>query len=124
MDSEALPRAADAEHITEALRRSGVLGKSWVRDVRVESSRSTLLSRIIRLRLSYEGATDAPKSLILKPGLPARASEVAHSGHREVGFYIQAGATSAGVVPRCFEDTLTRILTIFGVKPIMAAVGA
>jgi aminoglycoside phosphotransferase (APT) family kinase protein len=103
MDSEALPRAADAEHITEALRRSGVLGKSWVRDVRVESSRSTLLSRIIRLRLSYEGATDAPKSLILKTGLPARASEVAHSGHREVEFYTQAGATSAGVVPRCFE---------------------
>ena len=80
MESEALPRAAHAEHITEALRRSGALGKGRVRDVMVENSRPTLLSRIIRLRLSYEGATDAPRALILKTGLPGRASEVGWRG--------------------------------------------
>jgi aminoglycoside phosphotransferase (APT) family kinase protein len=103
MESEALPRAAHADHITEALRRSGALGKEWVRDVKVESSRPTLLSRIIRLRLNYEGDTDAPRALILKTGLPGRSGDVVHSGHREVEFYSQAGATSAGVVPRCYE---------------------
>src|SRR5262245_30167337 len=100
MESEALPRAAYAEHVTEALRRSGVLGKVRVREVMVENSRSTLLSRIIRLRLSYEGATDAPRTLILKTGLPGRASDVMHSGHREVEFYAQAGTTSASVGAR------------------------
>lgn len=104
MELEHTPRAADAKHLTEALRRSGVLGKGQVRDAVVESSRTTLLSRIIRLRLSYEGATNAPSTLILKTGLPGRASDMLHSGHREVEFYTQvAAATSAGVVPRCFE---------------------
>jgi hypothetical protein len=98
-----LPRATNAEYLTEALRRSGVLGESSVREVAIENSRSTLLSRIIRLRLSYEGATDAPKSLILKTGLHTDASEATHSGHREVEFYAQAGPTVAGVVPHCFE---------------------
>ena len=102
-DSEALPRAAHAEHITEALRRAGALGRCQVCDVVVESSRPTLLSLIIRLRLSYDGPTDAPRTLILKTGLPTRGSDVVHSGHREVEFYTQAGATSVGVVPRCFE---------------------
>jgi aminoglycoside phosphotransferase (APT) family kinase protein len=103
MESEALPRAAHAEHITEALRRSGVLGAGWVRDVVVEGSRPTLLSRIIRLRLTYEGGADAPRALILKTGLPGRGGDVAHSGHREVEFYAQAAASSAGIAPRCYE---------------------
>src|SRR6266446_3748854 len=71
---EDLPRAAQPEYLTDALRRAGALGAGRVRDVVVESSKATILSRIIRLRLSYDGAAEeAPASLILKTGLPERA---------------------------------------------------
>jgi hypothetical protein len=70
--AEPLPIAASTEHLTDAFRRAGLLGDGRVSDV-VESSRDTILSWIIRLRLSYQGASDAPKSVILKTGLPERA---------------------------------------------------
>jgi hypothetical protein len=111
MTPEPLPLAADAKHLTEALRRCGALGDGRVRDVVVESSRPTLLSRITRLRVTYDGAVDAPGSLVLKTGLPDRAGDILDSdrreldsGRREVEFYTQvAGVTSARIVPRCFD---------------------
>ena len=71
----------------------------------MESSRATLLSRIIRLRLSYDGAANsAPRSVILKTCLPERADAKWNSGRREVAFYTQiAGAMTKSAVPRCFE---------------------
>ena len=58
---EDLPRAAQPEYLTDALRRPGALDAGRVCDVVVESSKATILSRIIRLRLSYDGPTaDAP----------------------------------------------------------------
>jgi hypothetical protein len=57
MAMETLPKAAGAEHLSGALRRSGELGDGRVRDVVVDSSRRTLLSHILRLRLTYEGAS-------------------------------------------------------------------
>ena len=63
MAPEPLPSAAGAEHLTAALRRSGVLGEGCVREVAVESSRPTLLSRIIRLQLTYDRAVGAPRDL-------------------------------------------------------------
>jgi hypothetical protein len=103
MDS--LPGAADAAHLTAALRRSGALGDGRVCQVDVESSRATILSRIIRLRLSYEGAAaGAPACLILKTGLPERAAAAWNSGRHEVAFYTElAAAMPARLVPRCFE---------------------
>ena len=102
MTTESLPSAAHAEHLTGALRRCGALGEGRVRDVVIESSRPTLLSHIIRLRLTYDDALDAPGSIILKAGLPDRG--LSHSGHREVEFYTQVAAVMpAGLVPRCFE---------------------
>jgi hypothetical protein len=78
---EDLPRAAQPEYLTDALRRSGALGAGRVRDVVVESSKATILSRIVRLRLSYKGAAqEAPTSLILKTGLPERAGVRWNSG--------------------------------------------
>ena len=69
--TDGLPPAATAAHLTDVLRRAGVLGSAAVREVAVESARSTILSRIICLRLSYDGATDdAPESLFLKTRLP------------------------------------------------------
>ena len=100
---EDLPPAAQPEYLTDALRRAGALGAGRVCDVGVESSKATILSRIIRLRLSYDGpAADAPASLILKTGLPER--EGRGRGRQEVAFYTHvAAAMSARLVPRCFD---------------------
>src|SRR5215472_10183115 len=52
---EALPRAAEPEYLTDALRRAGALGTGRVLDVVVESSKATILSRIVRLRETGRG---------------------------------------------------------------------
>jgi hypothetical protein len=105
MTTESLPKAADAEHLTEALRRAGALGEGRVCNVVAESSRATIVSRIIRLRLTYDGAVAAvPNSVILKTGLPDLAEGLLNAGRQEVAFYTQiASAMSAPPVPRCFE---------------------
>jgi phosphotransferase family enzyme len=104
MTSEPLPEGVSAEGLTHALRRCGVLGEGWVNDVAAESSRSTLLSRIVKLRLTYAGpAPDAPATMIFKTGLPERKSEERNGGRREVAFYRQVGANMrGGLLPRCF----------------------
>jgi hypothetical protein len=102
--TEPLPSAAQAEHVTWELRRSGVLGDGRVCKIAVESSRATLLLRIVRLRLTYDGAVDAPRPLIFKTGLPDRVDGLWNAGCQEVAFYTQiASVMSARVVPRCFE---------------------
>jgi hypothetical protein len=105
MTTEPLPKAADAQHLTDALRRANAIGDCRVSEVVVESSRPTILSRIIRLRLSYEGAAaGAPRTLILKTGLPERANAAWNSGRHEVAFYRDIASVTAGrLVPRCFE---------------------
>jgi|SRR5262245_12698237 len=103
--SDELPRAAQAEHVTDALRRSGVLGSGRVCDVAVKSARDTILSRIIRLRLTYDGDAGAsPKSLILKTGHPERANSRWNGGRQEVAFYANVvSALQTRVAPRCFD---------------------
>ena len=105
MTLDSLSRAARAEHLTDALRRSGALGEARVCDVAVASSRPTLLSQITRLRLTYDGAAaGAPSTVILKTGLPDRAGAQWNGGRQEVAFYTQvASAMSARLAPRCFE---------------------
>jgi hypothetical protein len=105
MTTQALPQAADAAHLTDALRRAGVLDDARVSEVAVESSQNTVLSRIIRLELRYDGeAPRAPKALILKTCHPDRAETFWFSGEREVAFYTQAAARMpSGIVPHCFE---------------------
>jgi len=105
MTAEPLPRAARPEYLTEALQRRGVLSDSRVCDVVVESSRATILSRIMRLRLSYDGTTaGAPASLILKVGLPERADARWNSGRHEVAFYTHvAEATPPALLPECYD---------------------
>jgi hypothetical protein len=103
--AENLPGAASPERLSKVLRECGALRGGHVRDVVVESSRETLLSRIIRLRLAYDGAVgDAPSSVILKTGLPERLGGSWTGGRGEVAFYSQvAAALSDCLVPRCFE---------------------
>jgi len=104
--TEPLPQAVLPEHLTDALRRSGVLGvNTCVSEATVESSRATILSRIIRLRLRYDGLSEnAPPTVILKTGLPERAGGGWNAGRQEVAFYQQvAGAVAPPATPRCFE---------------------
>lgn len=105
MTAEPLPTAAHAEHLTNALHRSGALGDGRVSNVMVESSRPTVLSRIIRLRLTYDGtAGDAPTAVVLKTGLPNRTDMTWNAGRQEVAFYTEvANAMTTRLVPRCFE---------------------
>jgi hypothetical protein len=105
MTRELLPQSVTPESLTLALRRSGVLSESRVGRVEAESARSTILSRIVRLRLAYEGeAATAPSSLIFKTGLPERLNGGWNAGRQEVEFYSKvAGATPPGILPRCFE---------------------
>lgn len=113
MIAEPLPAAADAEHLTDVLRRAGVLDDGRVSDVQVASSRATVLSRIIRLHLSYDNAaTNAPSSIFLKTGLPDRVNKTWNAGlnktwnagRQEVAFYENVGrATPAGLMPLCLE---------------------
>ncbi len=84
-----------------------MLGDGRVVSVEAEAPRDQLLSRIVRLRLAYEGAAvKAPRSLILKIGLPGDANDgpFVH-GVNEVAFYAKvAPAMPAGLVPRCFDS--------------------
>jgi hypothetical protein len=74
MTNNSLPEAAEANRLTDALRRAGVLGDACIREVSVDTSRATILSRITRLRLAYDRSdVETPKSAILKTGLPERA---------------------------------------------------
>ena len=100
-----IPEAIQAERLTATFRRTGVLGNSHVSHVTVESSRDTILSRIIRVRLNYGGAAgDAPRFLICKTSHPDRVGDALHAGRQEVAFYNQiAPMMAANIVPRCFQ---------------------
>jgi thiamine kinase-like enzyme len=99
-----LPDAARADHLTEALRRHGVLSAGRVRDVTTDAPRDTLVSRIVRLKLAYEGpAEKAPASLILKIPKPRDGAQDPTEA-REVQFYnTVAPATPAGLLLCCFD---------------------
>jgi hypothetical protein len=100
-----LLRLISADYLNAILERAGVLGDQHVRDVSIISDRPTLVSRIIRLRLTYDGTANfSPGSLIVKTGLPERQGTEWLNGHREVVFYSDvAPSLPAGLVPRCFE---------------------
>jgi hypothetical protein len=79
-----LPDAAKLDHLTDALRRHGVLSAGRVRDVTTDAPHDTLVSRIARLKLAYEGAAEkAPASLILTMWRPRDGVPEAWQG-REV----------------------------------------
>ena len=85
-----------------------MLGDGRVVSVDAEAPRDQLVSRIVRLRLGYEGAAAAaPPSLILKVGLPGDGNDgpFVH-GAGEVAFYAKvAPAMPTGLVPRCFNSS-------------------
>jgi hypothetical protein len=99
-----LANTVSASLVTAALRRCGALPEGTVRDVAIESSRDTILSRIARLRLEYDGdAGNAPQTVIMKTGRPERHSGGWITGRQEVEFYRNvAAAMTQRVVPCCF----------------------
>jgi Ser/Thr protein kinase RdoA (MazF antagonist) len=103
--TDPLPGAADAEHLTEALRRSGAVGAARVSHAAVMSAQKKLRSHTWRLHLNYEGrAEDGPDSVILKTGHLDGAGHPATTNDREIAFYRDvAPALPANLVPRCFE---------------------
>ena len=105
MTTHTPPESITPESLTLALRRSGALGHGRVSAVEAEQPRSTVLSRIVRLLLTYEGeAAGAPRTLIFKTGLPERLTGGWNGGRQEVEFYRKvAAATPPGLLPRCFE---------------------
>ena len=101
-----LRRLASADHLNAMLERADGLGGLHVRDVSIISDNPTLVSRIIRLRLTYDGPADGlPGSLIVKTGLPEQQGAAwSTNGPKEVAFYRDvAPSLPAGLVPRCFE---------------------
>lgn len=105
MTAEALPEAIDAGHITDALRRSGALGRAHVRNVSVISSLKKLRSHTLRLRLDYEGlAAGGPDSIILKSGHLDSTGRSTYANHHEIAFYRDVALVCpARLAPRCFE---------------------
>jgi hypothetical protein len=103
--TEALPGAADAERLTEALRRCGAISRARVCNVVALTSLKKLRSHTFRLRLEYEGPSEgAPTSLILKAGHLDGAGRSTYANRREIAFYREvASAASAQLVPLCFE---------------------
>src|SRR5262245_40592946 len=108
MATAALPAALNPSHLTDVLRRAGVLGDGQVTAVEAESSRDTLVSHIVRARLTYEGASDGPPHrLFLKTRRVGGPLTGVGLGGKEIDFYGRvAAAMPAGLVPRCFEAVL------------------
>jgi hypothetical protein len=104
MTATDLPSAAEPAALTATMREAGVLDRGAVSDVSVISDRPMLISRIIRLALTYQGeAPDAPQTLILKVPLPAFAKTLWQGGRHEVNFYRKpARVMPPRLVPGCF----------------------
>jgi hypothetical protein len=105
MTADDLPANLAADHLDSALRWAGALSNGRVVSARVVHSFTTVLSKLHRLKLDYEGADDsAPRHLYLKTDLPGRATAELSSGPREVAFYTTvAPLTPPGLLPRCFS---------------------
>jgi len=98
-------KAANPEHLTAALRNSGLHLDVRVSDVVVESSHTTVLSEITRLRPIYVGeASGAPRTIMLKTGRPDRLGDANwDAGRQEVAFYNEVAAAKPDQMLGCLE---------------------
>src|SRR5713101_5612368 len=106
--SDSIPDAATPEHLTDVLRRAGVLSAGKITSVSVDSSRQMILSTVMRLRLEVEGTPGAtPLSLFFKRRRPDSPIDAEAIGRAEVDFYSRvAPLTPGGLLPLCFEAAM------------------
>jgi len=81
-----VPPEAAAARLTGLLRGAGVFERGEVADLAVETSRDTLVSRITRLRLTYDVAVTPGPSHIFVPARRHRLL-LQGSGCSELAFY-------------------------------------
>ena len=100
-----VPPHAAPERLTAVLRRAGVLDRSEVVDVAVETSRDTLISRIARVRITYgDGQGHGPSHVFFKSQREGIDEQWRKLGRKEVTFYsLVAAATPTGLLPRCYD---------------------
>ena len=81
--------ALTAERLTEILRRKGHVAGSRIERIAIESSRTTLISAIARLRLEWSLDADepVPSRLFLKMSRPDHNAKLAAGVLKEVTFY-------------------------------------
>lgn len=94
------------DRLTAVLRAGGHLLRGRVERVAVESSRTTLISAIARLRLEWSLDADGalPSRLFLKMSRPDQNPDLAASVLKEVAFYdTVAPLMQPGIVPRCYD---------------------
>jgi len=99
-----VPPQATAERLTAILRRAGVLERGEVTDVAVETPREMLISRVTRLRLTYDRGDGGPSHVFFKTSREDTDPTVREFGRKEAAFYnVVAAATPPGLLPRCYE---------------------
>src|SRR5262249_41575896 len=105
MSTHVLPTAIEPARLTEVLRMAGILTDGRVMSVRSVHTFPTVLSRLHRLKIEYEGtAARAPHHLFLKSGPPGGRAAPLDSGRREVASYTTvAPSPPPGLLPRCFD---------------------
>ena len=99
----AVPPQLTPDQLTVLLRRAGVLAHGEVSEVAVETARDTLISHIVRLRLTYAGDA-GPSHVFFKTRRAGGDPALQQFGRKEAAFYLTvAGAMPAGLLPRCYD---------------------
>jgi phosphotransferase family enzyme len=100
-----LPAGTSPGRLTDLLREAGVLPGGRVADVATETARDTLISRIVRLRLTYDPpAPTGPTHVFVKTERENADPRWRDFVRKEVDFYRHAAPdTPAGLLPRCYE---------------------
>lgn len=94
------------DRLTAALQRRSHVPRGRIEGIAIESSRTTLISAIARLRLEWSLDADGrlPSRLFLKMSRPDQNPEVASGVLKEVAFYdTVAPLMPPGIVPRCYD---------------------
>ena len=101
-----VPSSLTAAYLTELLARAGRLpGGGRVTAVTEETTRTTLISTLVRVRLEYAGdGKSAPTHLLIKSPRTDGAVSFIDEGRKEAAFYTEVAPHSpADVLTTCFE---------------------
>jgi hypothetical protein len=94
------------EYLTAALRRAGALRAGRVIEVTVETSRPTIVSTIVRLRVRYAGDDSGPAHVLLKTPRHDVPAELADSGCLEPDVYAVSRRDKTAALRRAARSAL------------------